>query len=394
MTQEDFWKHRWAALVWVTLLGFVLSCNYTNHGPLVPTLVQILGITLGAAGFFTTAVFFTHAVMQMPGGAMSDKFGAKRVGTFGLIVIAIGNILTGMSSTYEQILLFKFITGIGTGSAIQAGLRYVPTFFAGKEIALSQGIYGGSILLGSGFVVYIIPRLLGLFSWQGIFFLTGTMAAVLAVLWVIFAPATPVVTKTKKIDWGTLLSTRNLWVFTLAQVASFGTVTACGTWINVALQRNIHLDPKTAGMVGALVLIIGILGRPLGGLILDHKWLTTKQLLIIANIGLGLGFAWVGNAETVDMAVVAILITGILAGIPFGPIFAGAAASMPTNPGVAMGFVNTFGAATVMILPPIMGNLVDQSGTFLSAFYLLGAVAVVGGFSAFALKNAPKGNEA
>nr|MDU2065966.1 MFS transporter [Sporomusaceae bacterium] len=292
MQQEDFWKQRWSALFWATLLGFVLSCNYTNHGPLIPTLVQLLGITLGAAGLFTTAVFFTHSLLQMPGGAMSDKFGAKRVGTFGLVVIAIGNILTGMASSYEQILLFKFITGIGTGSAIQAGLRYVPTFFAGKEIALAQGVYGGSILLGAGFVIYVIPRLLGLLAWQGIFFLTGTMAAILAVLWVLLAPGTPITIQPKKINWGELLGNRNVWLLALTQVGSFGTVTSCSVWINMVLQKNIHLDPKTAGMIGALVLLIGILGRPVGGLILDRKWLTAKQLLCLSHVGLAVGFIW------------------------------------------------------------------------------------------------------
>lgn len=385
MQQEDFWKRRWSALVWVTLLGFVFSCNYTNHGPLIPTLVQILGITLGAAGFFTTAVFLTHAILQMPGGTMSDKFGAKRVATFGLIVIAIGNILTGMASTYEQILLFKFITGIGTGSAIQAGLRYVPTFFAGKEIALAQGVYGGSILLGSGFVIFVIPRLLGLLSWQGVFFMTGTMSAVLAVLWVLFAPGTPVTVKTKKINWGELLGNRNVWLLALTQVGSFGTVTSCSVWINMMLQKNVHLDPKTAGMVGALVLIIGILGRPLGGLIMDRKWLTSKQLLCLAHLFLAAGFVWVGMSESLGVAVVAILVTGIMAGLPFGPIFSLAANSMPSNPGTAMGFVNTWGAAAVMALPPIMGSLVDNSGTFLSAFYLLGAVSIAASIAALGL---------
>lgn len=390
MGKEEFWRQRWSALVWVGLLGFVLSCNYTNHGPLIPTLVKVLSITMAAAGFFTTAVFLTHGILQMPGGALADKYGSKKVGTIGLIIIAIGNILTGTANGYEQILAYKFLTGIGTGSAIVAGLRYVPTFFAGKEISLAQGVYGGSILLGSGFVIFVIPQLLSVVGWQGVFYTTGIMAAVLAVLWHLFAPNTPTSGVVGKIDWTSLTTQRNGWLLALTQVGSFGTIIACGVWVNTMLQKNIHLDPKMAGVIGSLVLLIGILARPLGGFIVDKKWLSAKKLLILAHAGLAVGFAWLGMVENITFAIIAILFTGVMAALPFGPIFSSAAASFPKIPGVAMGFVNTFGAFAVMILPPIMGALVDSSGNFLSAFYLLAGVAAAASIGAIGLKKVVK----
>jgi nitrate/nitrite transporter NarK len=390
MEREKFWNQRWKALLWVGLLGFVLSCNYTNHGPLVPTLVKVLSITMAAAGFFTTAVFLTHGILQMPGGALSDKFGPKKVGTIGLIIIAGGNLLTGTATTYEQILTYKFITGIGTGAAIVAGLRYVPTFFAGKEIALAQGVYGGSILLGSGFVIYVIPQLLAGLGWQGVFYTTGTMAAVLAVLWHLLAPNTPASGSVTKIDWAGLRTNRNIWLLSLTQFGSFGTVISCGVWVNTLLQKNIHLDPKTAGMIGSLVLLIGIIMRPVGGLIVDKKWCTAKQVLILAHAGLAVSFAWLGMCNNITSAVIAILFTGIMAALPFGPIFTYAVASFPKSPGVAMGFVNTWGAIAVMVLPPLMGSFVDSSGTFLSAFYLLAGVAVAASLGAVGLTNIVK----
>ena len=60
------------------------------------------------------------------------------------------------------------------------------------------------------------------------------------------------------------------------------------------------------------------------------------------------------------------IVTGGMAGLPFAGIFNGARDNCPATPGVAMGFVNTWGAIGVMILPPIIGWLVDLSGTFVS----------------------------
>jgi nitrate/nitrite transporter NarK len=390
MGREEFWNQRWKALVWVGLLGFVLSCNYTNHGPLVPTLVKVLSITMTAAGFFTTAVFLTHGIMQMPGGGLSDKFGSKKVASVGLVIIAVGNILTGMANSYEQILAYKFITGLGTGSCIVAGLRYVPTFFAGKEIAFAQGVYGGTIVLGSGFVIFIIPQLLTIVGWHGVFYTTGIMAAVLAVLWHLFAPNTPTTGVVNKIDWPSLLGNRNSWLLALTQVGSFGTSIACGVWVNTMLQKNLSLDPKTAGMIGSFVLLIGIVGRPIGGLIVDKKWLTKKQVLILAHAGLAVGFAWLGMVDNMASAAIAILFSGFMCALPFGPIFSLAMDTFPKFPGVAAGFVNTFGAFSVMLLPPIMGSLVDSSGSFLSAFYLLAGVAAAASIGALGIKSTVK----
>jgi nitrate/nitrite transporter NarK len=376
--KQDLWAHRWKALGFVALLGFVLSANYTNHGPLVPTLIKELSITMAMAGLFTTAVFFTHGLMQIPGGIFADKIGAKKVITFGLLIITVGNFLTGMSDSYYSILAWKFFTGIGTGCAIVGGLRYVPTFFAGKEIQMAQGIYGGSILLGSGFVIYGVPQLLSAFGWHGVFFSTGTMAVVLLVLWYLFAPETPTSGIARKIEWRIMLGQRNTWLLSLAQLGSFGTIISAGVWVNTLLIRNLHLDPKTAGIVGSLVLLLGIFSRPVGGVILDRKWMTPKLLLIVSSALLALGYLAIGYADTLPMAIAAIVFTGIMAGLPFGGIFNFAVYSCPKNPGLAMGIVNTWGAWGVMILPPIIGYLVDRTGTFISGFYLLAAMALLG----------------
>lgn len=386
MDMEVFWAQRWRALGFVAALGFVFSANYTNHGPLIPTLIKVLNITLAMAGALTTAIFLTHGALQIPGGALADKLGAKRVAMWSLIIITVGNCLIGLSDSYYQIVALKFIIGIGTGSAFIAGARYVPTFFAGKEIQRAQGVYGGSILLGSGFVIYGVPQLLAAVGWHGVFFVTGGMAGVFTVLWHFFAPDTPSHTTSPRINWTNVFANPNIWLLSWAQLGSFGVIIAAGVWVNTLLIKSIHLEPKTAGMVGSSVLLLGIISRPLGGIILGRKILSTKSLLVLASAGLALGFAWIGLSTTMGMATLAIFFTGIMAGLPFAGIFNSARDNCPATPGVAMGFVNTWGAAGVMILPPVIGRLVDITGTFVSGFYVLAGVSLAASLGCLALK--------
>ncbi|MGC8604718.1 MAG: hypothetical protein ACP5VS_13685, partial [Desulfomonilaceae bacterium] len=126
----------------------------------------------------------------------------------------------------------------------------------------------------------------------------------------------------------------------------------------------------------------------LGGLILEKRVISTKMLLTLSCAGLSLGFLWIGAANTLGIVFPAIIFTGIVAGLPFAGIFNGAGDNCPATPGVAMGFVNTWGAAGVMILPPIIGRLVDLSGYFVSGFYVLAAVALIASMGCTALKEA------
>jgi len=101
MDMEPFWAQRWKALGFVTALGFVFSANYTNHGPLVPTLIKDLNITLALAGALTTAIFLTHGALQIPGGALADKLGAKRVALWSLVIITAAT----LSSAFPTLII-------------------------------------------------------------------------------------------------------------------------------------------------------------------------------------------------------------------------------------------------------------------------------------------------
>jgi nitrate/nitrite transporter NarK len=383
---EELWVQRWKSLWFVAILAFVFAVNYTNHGPLVPTLIKELEITFAMAGFLTTAIFVSHGFFAMPGGALADKLGAKKVMSYSLGLITAGNILIGLTNSYYLILVLKFLIGFGTGTCAISGARYVQTFFAGKEIQRALGVFGGSILLGSGFVIYGIPQLLPLVgNWHYIFIITGCMAGVFFVFWLFFAPNTPLSAATSRVDWPSVVGSRNIWLLSAAQLASFGGIIVCGVWVNTLLIKGVHLDPKTAGIVGSGVLLMGIISRPLGGVILGHKIMTPRNLVAASGIGLGIGFIWIGLTTTMAVAIPAVIFTGVMAGLPYSAIFNGAKDYCPKSPGVAMGFVNTWGCVAIMAFPPIIGKLVDITGTFVSGLMLLGAVAIIAGLACLGL---------
>ena len=57
-----------------------MGYNIANVGPAADVLAQAYGVRLGLIGFLATALFVTHLVMQIPGGRLVDRVGARTLG--------------------------------------------------------------------------------------------------------------------------------------------------------------------------------------------------------------------------------------------------------------------------------------------------------------------------
>jgi nitrate/nitrite transporter NarK len=354
----------------VCAVGFAFSANYTNHAPMVPALVREFRFSLAAAGLLTTGIFLTHGGVQIPGGYIADKLGPRRVVSIALAIVCAGNIALALASGYSQLLFWKIFVGIGTGVSFVAGARYVANMFAGPRLHLAQGLYGGSVLLGSGFVIYAIPLLSGAFGWRGAFLCTAAVAAAAAVIWTFATPATPA-RPHKPAPLMGMLSSPQLWLLGLVQMASFGLVVVIGVWITTYLTKSFHLTAVQAGKIGSLVLVVGVATRPLGG-VLVPRWGARRTL----RIGLALNVAaclFFGlGAASLARAAAGVLLLGVGAGLPYAGVFNRAAALFPARAGAAMGLVNMLGIVMILTAPPLIGHMVDWSGTFQSSFLALG----------------------
>jgi nitrate/nitrite transporter NarK len=360
-----------AALASVCVIGFAFSANYTNHAPLVAQLAAEFKFSLAAAGLLTTGIFLTHGGIQIPGGFLADKFGTRRLLVLALAIVTLGDILLGLAGNYQQLLFWKVFVGLGTGVSFVAGARYVADMFAGPRLHLAQGFYGASVLLGSGFVIYAIPLLSSTFGWRGAFFFTSGLAALAAIIWIWLAPAAPQKSH-QPARLASMLAHPQLWLLGLVQMASFGLVVVVGVWITTYLSKSFHLTALEAGKIGSLVLVLGVASRPLGG-VLARRWGARGTLRIglalsvIACLSFGLGRGSLAHSS------IGVILLGIGAGLPYAGIFNRAAALFPARAGAAMGLVNMLGIVMILTAPPLIGQVVDWSGSFQSSFLALGA---------------------
>jgi nitrate/nitrite transporter NarK len=362
------------ALVSGCAAGFAFSANYTNHAPMVSVLRADFAFDQASAGLLTTAIFLTHAIMMVPGGRLADRFGAGRVIAAALAWIAIANFALAVSGTYWQLLFWKAFAGIGTGACFAAGARYIVVRFEGRERHLAQGMFGGSIVLGSGFVLLAVPQLLDAFGWRGAFVGCAFVAAAVWIWWMTAAPhyhgaPRPVPGLREVAGHG------ELWLLGVIQMASFGLVIVVGSWITTLLKTSFQMPLKTAGLIGSTVLLLGIVSRPLGGWLAQR--VRMRPLLLGSMLSIAAACAALAWGRSMGLTWAAIVVMGMGCGLPYAAVFNRAAALVPGGAGSAMGLVNMVGIVMILAGSPAVGYLADRTGQFTASFWTLGGFSLL-----------------
>jgi len=322
-------------------LAFTPGFNVSNVGAVASASSHAYDVRLWVIGLFTTALFVTHAALQVPAGRLSDRFGPRLVGGAGLVIVAV---MSACALTWREAwfaILLRLLAGVGTACAFVAGSEYMRATYG---TAVAQGAFGAASMVGGGLALALVP-LWG--TWQAPFALAAVVAAAGAIL-VLAAPETAPRPAGPRV----LPSVRDRRLLPLGAMhaASFGLSVVAGNWIVTLLERDGHESSHLAGVVGGLILFLGVVTRPLGGRFYGHAFALRLSLVLG-----GVGVALLCVARPLPVAVFAAALAGLAAGIPFASAFAGAARLRPDAPGAAVGLVNMVAAVTILVGTPLLG---------------------------------------
>lgn len=370
------------ATVAACCIGFAAGWNVSNITPIGTTIAHDYGIALATVGFFTTALFAAHAGVQVPGGMLIDRIGAKRMSFVGLSIIGATNALALIAPHTWLALLARVLMGLGTGISFVGGSDYIRKSGAGP---LAQGFYGGIGLAGGGIAVKVVAQADDWVAWRAPF-LTALIVAAAAVLVLLQAPPEGVKPHAPRPAAGGGVLARPVKVYRLMclHIATFGLSVLVSNWV-VELLRHHGWTKSSAAWVGLLILVIGVVGRPLGGLIAPKPW--ARRAIGASLVAGALGCALLCLAGSAAYAVPGALLVGVAAGIPFASVFVSAARARPHAPARSVGLVNGSGSLVILAGAPLVGVTFGMPGDGRIGF------AVIGGLWALALLALPTKRE-
>jgi MFS family permease len=325
-------------------VGGCLTWNISNVGAVADPLSEHYGVSLAAVGLLTTSLFVTHLAVQLPSGRGADRFGARHVALLAIAAAVVGNAVLLVDEGFELALLGRAIVGLGSGAAFVSGLDLVR---AGGGGAALQGLYGGATMTGGGLALMIVPPLTDATSWRAPYW-SAVVLALLAVLPTLAATGLPRVGHAG--EW--VLRDPALLPIGVLQAATFGLAVVAGNWVVPLLERQ-GASSTAAGLAGGLVLFVGILTRPAGGVLAGR--VSGRLLVAAALVGTSLGAFLLALAGSFALSALGAFVLGLMAGLPFAVIFAAAQRVRPDAPGAAIALVNACAVLTILVGTPVAG---------------------------------------
>lgn len=127
----------------------------------------LTGVAIGAYGL-------TQALLQIPYGMASDRFGRKPLITIGLLLFALGSVVAAMSDHIMGVILGRALQGAGAIAAVVMALNADLT----REEVRTRAMATIGMSIGAAFFIAMMagPLLTGWIGVPGLFWLTAVLA--------------------------------------------------------------------------------------------------------------------------------------------------------------------------------------------------------------------------
>jgi EmrB/QacA subfamily drug resistance transporter len=179
-------SHRQVLLIFSGLMiGMLLAAlDQTIVATALPTIVGDLG-GLQHLSWVITAYLLTSTTSMPVYGKLSDMYGRKIMFQFAIVMFLIGSLLSGLSHSMFQLVLFRGVQGLGAGGLFAMAQAIIGDVVAPRERGRYQGYFGGVFAVAS----VAGPLLGGLFvdhlSWRWVFYINlplGILALVVTTI--------------------------------------------------------------------------------------------------------------------------------------------------------------------------------------------------------------------
>jgi EmrB/QacA subfamily drug resistance transporter len=228
------------------LASFAINLDTTLVNVALPSLVRELHATTAQLQWVVDAYNLVFAALLLTFGALSDRYGRKRMLLAGLAVVGAASLAGGFTTSPAQLIAARSVMGLGAAMTFPATLSLITNVFTGRtERARAIGLWGASAGVAIAVGPIVGGWLLEHFSWPSIFIAMGPVAAVGILLVAATVPASRAPGAARVDIPGLVLSaaTMALLVFTIIEAPGYG-------W---ASARSI------AGFAGSAVLLAGFI---------------------------------------------------------------------------------------------------------------------------------------
>jgi MFS transporter, ACS family, glucarate transporter len=411
----------------LAMIFAVTVLNYADRatvGVAGPVLSKELGIDAVQMGFIFSAFSWSYVLGQLPGGWLLDKFGAKQVYAWSILLwslftmlqgsvhhMGMDSMLFGLPLAVSALFLMRLMVGLAESPSFPANGRMVAAWFPVKERGTASAIFNSAQYFATVLFAPIMAWIVHAIGWSEVFYFMGALGIGMSVVWMRTmhnSPADhPTITAAERehIESGgallsgggkaktasgpklgylkQLLGNRMLMGVYIAQYCVNVLTYFFLTWFPIYLVKERGMSLLNAGIVAALPAICGFAGGVLGGVISDWLLRRGHSLTFARKLPIVVGMLLSTSMIACNYVGIEAVVVGIMALAFFGKGLGalGWAVVSDTSPkeiaGLSGALFNTFGNVAGIVTPIVIGYIVQTTKSFNGALVFVGAHALI-----------------
>ncbi|WP_134159858.1 MFS transporter [Alicyclobacillus sacchari] len=366
-------RYRWAVFFAVLLAYYLIVSQRTAPGLITNQLMHTFHISAATIGLMGSLQFLAYAVLQIPVGLLSDRFGPNRFLVIGAFLDGLGTLLYSISGNEYMLMGSRFLVGMGDATIFVNFVAVVNQWFQAREFISLLGIIG--VAAGLGSLTATVPYALWISAagWRVPFFAVGLVIIACAMLLYVVLIAKPkrmfdehpgasgsrlrphdhVAATLRR-----MFSTRQAWATAMCHFGLVGTyVGFIGSWGVPYFMQVFGLSRAAASSL----LMCGLFGAMAGGPVtsaLATRFGMTKRIYTFVHAITFLSWLiWflIGDRPPLWSIIVLLVLIGFGNG-GSSLTFAVVRDSFPIEMvGVVSGFSNMGGFVSAVLLPSLFG---------------------------------------
>lgn len=179
---EETSTTRRVALLVTTISSFLTPFMSSALNIALPSIGEEFTIGALALGWVSTAYLLSSAMFLAPFGKLADMRGRKRIFVWGLVVYAIGALLSALAPSVETLIAFRVVQGLGGAMIFGTGVAILTSVFPPQERGRVLGINVASVYVGLSVGPFLGGLLTQQWGWRSVFWANVPLAALVAVL--------------------------------------------------------------------------------------------------------------------------------------------------------------------------------------------------------------------
>ena len=128
--------------------SFFVAVGFGIIAPTIPLFARSFEVSNAQVGAIVSAFAFARFASGLISGKMVDHFGERLIYSFGIGFVALTSFAAGLAQSYEQLLIFRAVGGLGSSMFSVAAGSILIRAVDDSHRARAQSLYNGSFLLG------------------------------------------------------------------------------------------------------------------------------------------------------------------------------------------------------------------------------------------------------